>query len=130
MKTKKSNLLIYIIIGLILISLLIIGFITNWHFFMSKEPLKLSDKENLFKKMMDEHYKNIFPNNTNRNAAGFRFFQYIYDNLAISNELFDIYNQFYCAVSGAIVSPGQDNFSILKVKDLNGNCVFGKYYRC
>ena len=46
MKTKKSNLLIYIIIGLILISLLIIGFITNWHFFVSKEPLKLSDKEN------------------------------------------------------------------------------------
>ena len=27
---------------------------------MSKEPLKLSDKENLFKKMMDEDYKNIF----------------------------------------------------------------------
>ena len=60
-----------------------------------------------------------------------RFFQYIYDNLATNEELFDIYNKFYCAVSGSIVSPDREsNHDILKVKDMNGNCVVGKYYRC
>lgn len=89
--------------------------------------------------MLDNHYNNIFPiyetedgkNRVNRNAAGFRFFKYFYDNL-IKNEIdFDHYNQFYCAVSGSIVGPDREyNYDILKVKDLNGNCVKGKYYRC
>ena len=40
-------------------------------------------------------------------------------------------NQFYCAVSGSIVSPeGSNNYDIIKVKDVNGGCVYGKYYRC
>ena len=51
-------------------------------------------------------------------------FKYIYDNLATTGELFDIYNQFYCAVSGSIVSPG-NNYDIIKVNDLGGNCVYG-----
>ena len=79
---------------------------------------------------MDNHYASIFPNNANRNAAGFKFFKYIYDNLATSEQLFDTYNQFYCAVSGSIVSPDRpDNFDILKVSNLD-NHVLGKYYRC
>ena len=62
----------------------------------------------------------------------FVFFKYIYDNLATSNELFDIYNKFYCAVSGSIVSPDRpDNYNIIKVKNNDDNkCIFGKYYRC
>lgn len=89
------------------------------------------NKTELFKDMLDNHYNKLFPNNGNRNAAGFRFFQYIYDNLAKNEELFDIYNTFYCAVSGSIVSPDRvSNHDILKVKDMNGNCVVGKYYRC
>ena len=84
----------------------------------------------LFNNMMS-HYDKIFPNNANRNAAGFRFFEYIYDNFALTEDLFDRYNKYYCAVSGSIVSPERKhNFSILKVKDLNNQCVFGKYYRC
>ena len=91
-----------------------------------------SDKNKLFQDMLDNHYHLIFPNNANRNSAGFRFFKYFYDNLAINEELFDIYNTFYCSVSGSIVSPDRsDNYSILKVKQLGTNkCVIGKYYRC
>ena len=37
----------------------------------------------------------------------------------------------YCAVSGSIVDPKRfNNYSIIKVKDLNNNCIYGKYYRC
>ena len=37
------------------------------------------DENNLFENLTKNHYQNIFPNNANRNAAGFRFFEYIYD---------------------------------------------------
>ncbi len=98
----------------------------------SLEFFSSNNHNSLFQNMMDNHYSLIFPNNANRNSAGFRFFKYIYDNLATTNELFDAYNTFYCAVSGSIVSPDRpDNFSILKVKKLGSNkCVFGKYFRC
>ena len=90
-----------------------------------------SNKIVLYQEMIDNHYNKIFPNDANRNSVGFRFFKYIYDNLAENNELFDIYNSFYCAVSGSIVSPDDDNFSILKVKKNGTNeCEIGKYYRC
>lgn len=99
----------------------------------NKKVEKYSDinSQELFNDLMKNHYKNIFPNNANRNSAGFRFFKYIYDNLASNEDLFDLYNSFYCAVSGSIVDPNRkDNYNILKVNDLNGNCVIGKYYRC
>ena len=109
---------------LILVFLLFLEIKKNKEYFSSH-------KKDLFNNMMNNHYNNIFPNNANRNAAGFRFFQYIYDNLADTEELFDIYNQFYCAVSGSIVSPErQNNYSILKVGDKNNKCIIGKYYRC
>ena len=81
--------------------------------------------------MLNSHYSKIFPDNANRNSAGFRFFEYIYDNLAVTEDLFDRYNRFYCGVSGSIVSPeNQYNYDVLKVKDLDNKCVVGKYYRC
>lgn len=109
----------------ILILLLLLFFLHQ----RSKETF--NDNNALFDDLMNNHYQQIFPNNANRNAAGYRFFQYIYDNLATDERLFDIYNTFYCAVSGSIVSPSnQNNFDIIKVSDLNGNCVVGRYYRC
>ena len=93
------------------------------------EGVKSYNKDELYEDMLENHYDKIFPNDANRNSAGFRFFKYIYDNLATTGELFDIYNQLYCAVSGSIVSPG-NNYDIIKVNDLGGNCVYGKYYRC
>lgn len=96
-----------------------------------KEGLDSKNKQKLYEDLLKNHYDKIFPNDANRNSAGFRFFKYIYDNLATSGELFDIYNQFYCAVSGSIVSPeGGNNYDIIKVKNLDGKCVYGKYYRC
>ena len=83
--------------------------------------------------MMKNHYHLIFPNRA-RNAAGFKFFEYIYDNLA-KDKFFDIYNKLYCGVSGSIVYPDDPSqpyrrYSVVKVKDLNNKCVYGKYYRC
>lgn len=83
-----------------------------------------------FQNLVNNHYHNIFPNNANRNAAGFAFFKYILDHLANNEESFDLYNSFYCAVSGSIVQPHPYNFNIIKVKDQQGQCVIGKYYRC
>ena len=110
---------------MILILLLLIFFLHQ------RTQESFNDNNTLFEDLMKNHYQQIFPNNANRNAAGYRFFQYIYDNFAKDEKLFDLYNQFYCAVSGSIVSPDrQSNYDILKVKDMNGKCVVGKYYRC
>ena len=121
---RKNTLRLLFVICLVLI--ICISMISFY-----KKTENFNDKNTLFSDLMNNHYQLIFPNNANRNSAGFRFFKYIYDNLAINEELFDIYNTFYCGVSGSIVSPERpDNFDILKVKDENNNCVFGKYYRC
>ena len=114
------------------IDLLLLVIILITIFLKTNKKNNFSDnKIILFNDLVNNHYKIIFPNNANRNAAGFRFFKYIYDNLATSEELFDTYNQFYCAVSGSIVSPeNPNNFSVLKVSDNNNRCIFGKYYRC
>ena len=96
--------------------------------FFSEKYININD---LYNNLVNNHYNHIFPNNANRNAAGFKFFSYIYDNLATNNQLFDLYNQMYCSVSGSIIDPSNNNnFSILKVKNTDNNCVFGKYYRC
>ena len=115
---------------LIFIIILLILCIFNYYI-TNNEHYQNDNKSSLFNSLMNNHYGVIFPNNANRNSAGFRFFKYIYDNLATTEELFDTYNMFYCAVSGSIVSPDRsNNYDILKVKDLEGNCVIGKYYRC
>lgn len=51
------------------------------------EGLKSYDKDELYEDMLENHYDKIFPNDANRNSAGFRFFKYIYDNLATTGEL-------------------------------------------
>jgi hypothetical protein len=114
-----------------LVFCLSIFFILYYYIFRNRNQYTNFNSSELYKSLLDKHYKYIFPNNANRNSGGFRFFEYIYDNLATSEELFDVYNTFYCAVSGSIVSPDRgDNFSIVKVNDIKGNCIFGKYYRC
>ena len=123
------------------------------NFSVTSDSQSDSESQNIllekYNDMLENHYNNIFPMydyetvdengekkiikvRTNRNAAGFRFFKYFYDNLIQNETDFDHYNQFYCAVSGSIVKPNRDYkiFNILKVKDLNGNCVKGKYFRC
>ena len=44
---------------------------------------------------------------------------------------FELYNSFYCGVSGSPVDPKRNNvFDYVIVKDLDGNDIYGKYYRC
>jgi len=118
---KKNKLIIF------LLMIILVLFI----FYKCSIKENFNNEMQLFQELMDKHYTHIFPNNANRNSAGFRFFEYIYDNLATSEELFDKYNKMYCPVSGSIVSPNNpNNYSILKVKNENNKCVYGKYYRC
>ena len=89
----------------------------------------ISDEE-LFLDLRENHWIKIFPNG-GRNAGGPQFFKYIYENLATSHDLFQRYNKFYCGVSGSIVYPGnEERYDIVKVKDMNGQCVVGEYRRC
>ena len=37
------------------------------------EGLKSYDKDELYEDMLENHYDKIFPNDANRNSAGFRF---------------------------------------------------------
>lgn len=84
----------------------------------------------LFRDMLETHYYRIFPDGR-RNAGGPQFFKYIHDQLATSHELFERYNQFYCGVSGSIVSPARkQRLDTVKIKDASGRCVMGQYIRC
>jgi hypothetical protein len=86
--------------------------------------------EALFRDLLDNHWARIFPNG-GRNVGGPQFFKYIYERLATSHDLFKRYSRFYCGVSGAIVRPSdRGRYDLVKIKDNEGRCVVGKYYRC
>jgi hypothetical protein len=71
----------------------------------------------------------IFPSK-NRNAGGPQFFKYIND-LELSQEDYELYNSFYCGVSGSPIDPRRDMKSnYIVVKDIGGNDIRGKYYSC
>ena len=103
--------------------------------FMDKKEEKFSETMISFQDFLDNHYGKIFTgegmDRINRNAAGFRFFRYFMKNLIVDEETFDYYNKFYCAVSGSIVNPNRpNNYSVIKMKDMNDKSVIGRYYRC
>ena len=86
-------------------------------------------KKELFNNLMKD-FKNIFPDN-NRNAGGVQFFHHILNNIRPNKSDFDLYNTFYCAVSGSPIDPMRKNaHDLIKMKDLNGNDICGTYYRC
>lgn len=90
------------------------------------------EKQDLFDVFMTEHYSNIFPDR-GRNSGGPMFYHYFVNNMDIDQRHFKLYNQFYCGVSGSIVSPNRSGGNITNnvvLKDLNGQEWFGKYYRC
>ena len=90
----------------------------------------------IFKKLKLKLYKDFRQNYSsfmpsyNRNAAGHVFFKNIYDKFKNNEALFDIYNEFYCPVSGSVVVPRERNFNIIGVPDLEGKEIRGRYYRC
>jgi len=87
-----------------------------------------STKEDLYKNLMD-NYNTIFPNG-NRNGGGPQFFQYIYETINPNKMDFDLYNTFYCSVSGSPISPDRDASNLIVMKDLSNNNICGTYYRC
>ena len=74
-------------------------------------------------------FDTIFPDR-NRNSGGPQFFKHIVD-MNLSKHDFELYNSFYCGVSGSPVDPKRVDVSDnVIVKDLKGNDIYGKYYRC
>ena len=87
------------------------------------------NKEEMFQELMT-NFNTIFPDR-NRNAGGAQFYNYIATELNLSREEFDIYNQFYCAVSGSPIDPRRPvNNNHILLEGLNGEEFYGKYYRC
>ena len=82
---------------------------------------------NVAQEKLRRAWSGIFPD-SNRNSGGPQFFPWIHQN-ATSAEEFDNMNKLYCGVSGSVVSPGAPHTN-LKVQDLSGNVVRGKYYKC
>jgi len=108
--------------------LLIFIFLIN--FVLEENFTTMTELEELFEQFMENNYQEIFPEGTNRNAAGFAFFNYFYNMPNMTHELFKKYNQFYCSVSGSIVAPRTNNYNIIKIMDLESIEHTGKYYRC
>lgn len=106
--------------------------IGNREGFSTPKELGLNERAEMFKKFRDM-YPIVFKNGKSRNSGGFAFFKYLVD-LDMPADKFSAYNQMYCGVSGAVVSPqarnGRKNFDYIKIKDVDGNPVWGKYYRC
>jgi len=75
-------------------------------------------------------YSKIFTDN-NRNAGGVQYFEYIVNTIKPSRKEFDIYNKFYCAVSGSLIDPKrEDRFNKIKINNNSGELICGDYYRC
>ena len=96
------------------------------------EGFTMEEKQGLFDDFMENHYRTIFPDG-GRNSGGPMFYHYFVNNMDLDREHFILYNQFYCGVSGSIVSPNRSGGNIsnhIVLKDLEDNEWFGKYYRC
>ena len=90
--------------------------------------IDIEEKKISFEDLMKD-FKSIFPDG-NRNAGGPQFFKHIVD-MDLSKRDFELYNSFYCGVSGSPVDPERGNVSdYVIVKDINDNDIYGKYYRC
>ena len=94
------------------------------------EGFSQEEKQVLFDDFMENHYRTIFPDG-GRNSGGPMFYHYFLNNMTLDKGHFLVYNQFYCGVSGSIVSPSRSNITNhIVLEDLSGNEWFGKYYRC
>jgi len=88
----------------------------------------MTERSKKYEKLMKD-FNTIFPDR-NRNSGGPQFFKHIVD-MNLSKHDFELYNSFYCGVSGSPVDPTRNNvFDYVIVKDLDGDDIYGKYYRC
>ena len=72
---------------------------------LSFSNISNSVEKNYYKDLITD-WSRIFPD-SNRNAAGPKFFKYIIDK-DINYEDFIEYNKLYCAVSGSLIDPNSD----------------------
>ena len=88
----------------------------------------MTERSEKYEKLMKD-FNTIFPDR-NRNSGGPQFFKHIVD-MNLDKHDFELYNSFYCGVSGSPVDPTRNNvFDYVIVKDLDDNDIYGKYYRC
>lgn len=100
-------------------------FISN----ISEPLLEYYENNPLFQKLMKD-FSVIFPDK-NRNAGGAQFYHHIVENIKPTKMEFLEYNKFYCGVSGSPISPDRtDATDYLIVDDVNGNTLYGLFYRC
>ena len=119
-KKCKYDPVIYMIIGF--------GIILGLYY-VSKDIEGFQGTNQLYGKLMND-FGVIFPDG-NRNSGGVQFYHHIVKNLQPTKREFLEYNKFYCGVSGSPIDPQRtDAFDYLVVDDLQGNKVYGKYWRC
>tara|TARA_Y100000996_G_C22545595_1_gene651673 strand:- start:217 stop:1392 length:1176 start_codon:yes stop_codon:yes gene_type:complete len=95
---------------------------------MNIEALSMDERSSAYEKLM-KNFNTIFTY-SNRNAGGPQWFKYIVD-MNLTKHDFELFNSFYCGVSGSPVDPKRTEvFDYVIVKDLDGNHIYGKYYRC
>lgn len=116
-------------VGIILITLSVIFYLLYKYIFSDSSQESELNKQELYEKIMYDFNK-IFPDR-NRNSGGAQFYNYILDNYNPDKKEFDLYNQFYCSVSGSPIDPNRKNIKdLIVMRDLDGNNICGDYYRC
>ena len=66
-----------------------------------------SIKNELYQRLMDDF--GVIFNDRNRNGGGVQFYHHILTNLNPTIEEFNLYNTFYCGVSGSPIDPNREN---------------------
>ena len=86
-----------------------------------------STEKNYYKDLITD-WSRIFPD-SNRNAAGPKFFKYIIDK-DINYDDFVEYNKLYCAVSGSLIDPSSEPDFIFVNERKTKKKICGDYYKC
>ena len=81
-----------------------VSFLILIHFSSSSAEVNFQQKKFYYENLV-KNWSKIFPD-SNRNAAGPRFFKYLIDQ-DLTYEEFKEYNKFYCPVSGSLINPGE-----------------------
>ena len=101
-------------------------------FFLPLQPNSTADVNFQQKKFYYENlvtnWPKIFPD-SNRNAAGPRFFKYLIDQNLTYQEFIE-YNKLYCPVSGSLINPGQKPVFINVKNSKNNEQTCGNIYQC
>ena len=129
-KLKSSFLIIFVIVVIVVIvvSFLIYSGCKEAFTLDIENDITMEVRSEKYEKLMTD-FNTIFPDR-NRNSGGPQFFKHIVD-MNLNKDDFELYNSFYCGVSGSPVDPKRVDVSDnVIVKDLKGNDIYGKYYRC